>query len=111
MDEQEIDDFRHLATRQLRDLLVTVLQDVARDLSTLFPNMPQATVAAVCQWPERECETVYLTGPAGNVVRIRVDSAESDDAEEFMRDEPGVQYTRIEVPNDASELLKGDLGL
>lgn len=116
--------FQHLALQAVRRAIAESFRMVEKTASAMFGG--QLQIWEVCQMPERECETVYLIGDSGNVVRIRIDGVPGDKMVEFMRGEPGVELHQLgtdgavadtpldpntKVPDDASALLRGDLGL
>lgn len=117
--------FQHLALQAVRRAIAESFRMVEKTASAMFGG--QLQIWEVCQMPERECETVYLVGDSGNVVRIRIDGVPGDQMVEFMRGEPGVELHQLvpdggtvpdapldpnaKVPDDASALLRGELGL
>lgn len=98
---------QHEALRAVRFTIQSILGDSFKMLDLLHEG-PETQVVGVCQYPERECETVYIMGASGNIVRVRIDGAPQESAEEFMAGEPAIEYHSIRVPNDPGELLNGD---
>lgn len=108
---------QHMAMRSMRLAIQTHLSQVFSEYDAIgraaanVPDAPDTQVLGVCQYPERECETIYVLGGTGNVMRIRIDGAPQEKAEEFMAGEPAIEYRAVKVPNDPGDLLKGDMGL
>jgi hypothetical protein len=99
---------QHLTMRSMRTALAAFVRETFAEFDALAGSETATQVVEVCQYPERECETFYVLGASGNVMRVRVDGAPQDKAAEFMAGEPAVEFHSVTVPNDAADLLKGD---
>lgn len=126
---------RHQALQGVRMAVAKMFRQEVPGMEAIAPE-----VWEVCQMSERTCETVYLVmKPGMSTIRIRIDGIPGEEFEQFMAGEPGVDLYRVDgdgitaveagdrldnyaekavedlaevqVPDDASSLLRGDLGL
>lgn len=102
---------QHQALRSMRLAIGELIKQQFAEFDALSGSPVPTQVVQVCQFPERECETIYVMGASGNIMRIRIDGAPQEKADEFMAGEPAIEYRSVKVPDDASDLLKGDMGL
>lgn len=99
---------QHMSMRSMRTALAAFVRQTFAEFDAAAGSEVNTQIVEVCQYPERECETFYILGASGNVMRVRVDGAPQEKAAEFMAGEPAIEYHSVKVPNDAADLLKGD---
>lgn len=113
-DLMKLTDLNHTVARSTRNVIATALKDIAAGLDTevhsdskhMFAALHglESRVFTACQYPENRTEAAYVVTLGGNVIRVRVDAFEVENALDAISGDPDTDDVRAYVAGMIAEL-------
>lgn len=102
----------HRVARQTRDVIADSMREIAAELdrevnaseSLSVLHRLTSRVFIACQYVENKTEAVYVVTTGGNVIRVRVDAFEVEDALDAIAGDPDTDDVRAHIQNMIAEL-------
>jgi hypothetical protein len=108
----DVTSLNHQVAQNARNVIAVKMQEIARVLDKEVNENPRIAVLhgltsrvfSSCQYPESRTEAVYVVTAGGNVMRIRVDAFEVENAVAAIANDPNTDDVREYIAGMVAEL-------